>query len=231
MTRHSTRKAGPAAGFTLMEIMVAIAVLAMASMLIWTAFAQTGKAKKVIEETNSRYHQVKVAMRRICSDLSMAYITRNINPEFVTHESVFIGRNEDPDTLDFMTFSHRRRFKDARESDVCEIGYYVEEDPEDREIMSLVRRESRRVDDEPEEGGNKLVLVQDVVEFDVSFYDPSMDQWEDEWDTTQVTGQPNRLPMQVRIRLVVRGPKDEELEFVTQTPIHMMEPVFYSGER
>jgi len=223
-------RSGASAGFTLMEIMVAIAVLAMASMLIWTAFAQTGKAKKVIEQTNNRYHQVKVAMRRICSDLSSAYITRNINPEFVTHESVFIGRNDDPDTLDFMAFAHRRRFKDAREADFCEIGYYVEEDEEDRDIYNLVRRESRRVDDEPEEGGSKLVLVQDVLEFELSYYDPTMDQWEDQWDTTQVTGQPNRLPMQVRIRLVVRGPRGDQLEFVTQTPIQMTEPVFYSGE-
>ncbi len=213
-----------------MEIMVAVAVLAMASTLIWTAFAQTGKAKKVTEQTNSRYHQVRVAMRRICSDLSMAYLTRNLNTEIVTHESVFVGRNDDPDTLDFMTFSHRRRLKDARESDSCEIGYYVEEDPEDRDRQHLVRRESRRIDDEPEEGGGKLVLVEDVLGFDLEFYDVTMDQWEKEWDTTQITGQLNRLPLQVRIRLVVAGPDGEELEFATQTPINITEPVFYSGE-
>jgi general secretion pathway protein J len=212
-----------------MEIMVAIAVLAMASTLIWTAFAQTGKAKKIIEENNSRYHQVKIAMRRICSDLSMAYVTANINPQYPTLESVFIGRDEDPDSIDFMAFAHRRRLKDARESDQCEIGYSVEDDPDDPDIRNLVRRESRRVDDEPEEGGTELVLVRDVLGFELEYYDPTMDMWEKEWDTTQVTGQPNRLPTQVRVRLVVRGPDEEELEFVTQTPIHMTEPVFHSG--
>lgn len=216
-------------GFTLMEVMVAITILAMVSTLIWTAFAQTSKAKKVVESTNDRYHQVKIAMRRLCADLSQAYLSRNINQQLITRESVFIGKNDDPDSLDFMTFGHRRRFKDAQESEQCEVGYYVVEDSEDPDVMNLVRREARRVDDEPEEGGTTLVLVEDVLEFELEYYDPGMDQWEKEWDTTQLTGQPNRLPMQVRIRLVVRGRNDEELVFVTQTPITMTEPVFYTG--
>jgi general secretion pathway protein J len=212
-----------------MEVMVAIAILAMISTLIWTAFAQTNKAKKVVETTNDRYHQVRIAMRRICADLSQAYLTKNVNPEVITHETVFIGRNDDPDTLDMATFSHRRRLKDARESEQCEVGYYVMEDTDDREMMNLVRRQSRKIDDEPEEGGVMLVLVEDVLEFDLEYYDPGMDEWEKEWDTTQLTGQPNRLPAYVRIRLVVRGRNDEELEFVTQTPVRMTEPLFYTG--
>ena len=105
-----------------MEVMVAIAILAMVSALIWTAFAQTARAKKVVEATNDRYHQVKIAMRRICSDLSMAYITRNINQQVIIVESAFIGLNDDPDSLHLMTFSHHRRLKDVRESDQCEVG-------------------------------------------------------------------------------------------------------------
>jgi len=213
-----------------MEVMVAIAILAMISTIIWTAFAQTARNKKVVESTNDRYHQVKIAMRRICADLSQAYLSRNISPEVATFESVFTGKNDDPDSLDFMTFGHRRRLKDARESDRCEVGYFVEEDAEDRDRKNLVRREASKVDEEPEEGGMDLVILEDVLEFDLEYYDPTMDQWEKEWDTTEVTGQPNRLPAQVRIKLVVRGrTEEEELTFVTQMPIGMTEPVFYSG--
>ncbi len=218
------------AGFTLIEVMVAITVLAMASTLIWTAFAQTGKNKKVVEASNDRYHQGMVAMRRICADLAQAVITVNFNPQQPTFESAFMGRNEDPDTIDFMSFAHRRRLRDVHESDQCEIGYSVVEDPEDREIRNLVRRESRRVDDDPEKGGARLVLVEDVLEFDLQYYDAAMDQWEDEWDTTQVSGKPNQLPPQVRIRLVIRGAgKDEDLTFVTQTGVAMIEPLFNQG--
>ncbi|MBW2260765.1 MAG: prepilin-type N-terminal cleavage/methylation domain-containing protein [Deltaproteobacteria bacterium] len=217
------------AGFTIMEIMVAIAILAMVSTLIWTAFAQTSRAKKVVETTNDRYHQIRIAMRRICSDLSQAYLSRNMNPQLITRESVFIGQNDDPDSLDMMTFSHRRRYKNARESEQCEVGYYVVEDAENPDQMNLVRREARRVDDEPEEGGITLVLIEDVLEFDLEYFDAPMDEWQDEWDTTQVTGEANRLPMQVRIRIVIRGRNDEELEFVTQTAVRMTEPVFYTG--
>jgi general secretion pathway protein J len=218
------------AGFTLMEVMVAIAILAMVSTLIWTAFAQTSRAKKVVEASNDRYHQAMIAMRRICSDLSMAYITQNINQQAITTESVFIGHNDDPDTLDFMAFAHRRRLKDVKESDQCELGYRLVEDPEDRDRRNLVRREAFQVDDEPEKGGRTQILLEDALEFDLEYYDPAMDQWEKEWDTTQVTGHPNRLPTQIRVKLVIRGSrKDEELTFVTQTPIGMTEPVFYTG--
>jgi general secretion pathway protein J len=213
-----------------MEVMVAIAILAMVSALIWTAFAQTARAKKVVESANDRYHQVKIAMRRICSDFSMAYITRNINQQVIIVESAFIGENDDPDTLHMMTFSHRRRLKDVRESDQCEVSYSVEEDLEDPDIMNLVRRETPRIDDDPEKGGRKLVLLQDVLDFQLEYYDPGMDEWEDEWDTTQLTSHPNQLPAQVRIKLVIRGnEEDEELTFTTQTPIGMTKPVFYTG--
>lgn len=217
------------AGFTIMEVMVAITILAMVSTLIWTAFAQTNRAKKVVETTNDRYHQIRIAMRRICADMSQAYLSRNMNPQLITRESVFIGQNDDPDSLDMMTYSHRRRYKNARESEQCEVGYSVEEDPENPDQLNLVRREARRVDDEPEKGGTKLVLVEDVLAFDLEYYDAAMDEWQEEWDTTQVTGEANRLPVQVRIRIVIRGRNDEELEFVTQTPVKMTEPVFYTG--
>ena len=219
-------RAGRTSGFTLIEVMVAITILAISSTLIWTAFAQTGKNKKTVEAVNDRYRQGMIAMRRICADLSQAFITLNVNPHLPTIESAFMGRNEDPDTLDFMAFAHRRRLRDVHESDQCEVGYSVEEDPDDGEIMNLVRRESRRADDDPEKGGARMVLVEDVLEFDLEYYDPAMDQWDEEWDTTQVSGKPNQLPPQVRIRLVIRGAgKEDDLTFVTQTGVAMQEPL------
>jgi general secretion pathway protein J len=52
--------------------------------------------------------------------------------------------------------------------------------------------------------------------------------WTETWDTTQAAGQPNRLPLQVRITLELKGgrrPKDDSdrgsLRFQTQVVLPM----------
>lgn len=51
------------------------------------------------------------------------------------------------------------------------------------------------------------VLLEDVEDFQLEYLDPVSGEWLDSWDTTQAaTGQPNRLPTQVRILLEVPDP-------------------------
>ena len=215
-----------------MEVMIALAVLAVISTLIWSAFSQSSSNRKVIEKSLDRYHQVAVAFEKIAGDLSMGHLSRNTGPvekSSFTEQADFLGRNEDPDTLDFTTFSHQRRFLDAKEGDRCEVGYSVEEDDEKKGMHNLVRRETTRVDDKPERGGKYTVLVEDVVSFDLEYYDMAMDKWEKEWDTTQATGFQGRLPLQVRVYLTVYDEYDREVDFATQITLDLQMPVIFSG--
>lgn len=217
---------------TLMEVMIAIAILAVIATMIWTAFAQTSKNRKVIEKALDRYHQVTVAFDKIASDLSMAHISRNINTtetKSFTSEPGFIGRNDDPDTVNFTSFAHMRRYLDAKESDRCEVGYLVEEDPTVPNVFNLVRREATLIDEEPDRGGKRTVILEDVVAFDLEYYDVVMDKWEKEWDTTQATGQIGRLPMQVRVYLTIHDEYGKEVEFATQIPLDVPIPIMFSG--
>ena len=75
----------------------------------------------------------------------------------------------------------------------------------------LVRRESSRIDDDPETGGQQMILVDEVREFELEYFDPISMAWVDGWDTAGT--ETNRLPAQVRIRLVVPSivdPDDDE---------------------
>ena len=56
-----------------------------------------------------------------------------------------------------------------------------------------------------------------------------MMEWLEDWDTTQAMGQGNRLPEQVRIRILVRGRRGEEKEYVTQAPVMITMPLLASG--
>ena len=107
--------------------------------------------------------------------------------------------------LDFTSFSPRRLYRDAHESDQNELSYFVLDHPtpEDPDQRVLVRREQNRVDDDPQTGGTLQILVEDVVDFEVEYLDHVSGEWVDAWDTREVTHQPNRLPAQVKLMLTV----------------------------
>ena len=90
----------------------------------------------------------------------------------------------------------------------------------------LIRRESPILDLEPLEGGQYLVILEDVVSFELEYFDLTMEQWEEEWDTTEMVGQAGFLPHQVRVKIVVHDRKGEEVTFGTQIPIPMRTPIW-----
>jgi general secretion pathway protein J len=221
-------RAGSRRGVTLIEIMVATAILSMVSAMIWASFDQGARVTRQVEASQDQYHEAQVALSVITRDLASAFLSKHVNPTEPMAVYSFVGESEGrADRLDFDSFSHRRTVRDSHESDQCEVGYYGASDLEDPSLTNLVRRESPIIDDEPREGGRRLILVRDVVEFDVTYYDREQDTWEESWDSTQATtGQPDRLPDQVRILLTVRD-GDQELTFTTQVPIHLHEALLF----
>jgi len=229
MRRFGEGRRGASRGMTLIEIMVASAILAIITAMIWVSFDQGNRAIKAVEASQDQYHEAEIALSVIARDLASAYLTRHINPSNPVAEYVFAAEDRSPiDTLNFVSFAHRRTVRDSHESDQCEVGYYGAADPDDASVTNLIRRESPIIDDEPTRGGHRLILARNVVEFDLSFYEREQQDWVDEWDTTQAsTGHPDRLPDQVRILLTVREGRDQDLTFTTQVPIHLHEALLF----
>src|SRR5690606_11216485 len=103
------------------------------------------------------------------------------------------------------SFAHRRLDRDVHESDQVEISYFGSPDPEQGGVVDLARRSSVILDLEPTTGGRVEVLATDIDLFDLQFLDPLTGMWEDTWDSTSTIAQANRLPLQVRITLVLNG--------------------------
>jgi general secretion pathway protein J len=85
------------------------------------------------------------------------------------------------------------------------VGYFVTKDPDVADKMDLVRREQTPIDIDPLRGGTVNVVAEDVDQFDVHYLDPQTSSWTETWDSMQVGGQPNRLPLEVKITLVLKG--------------------------
>jgi general secretion pathway protein J len=202
-----TRRARAASrGMTLIEVMVAIGILAMIAVLIHGVIDSLARGKKAEGMRTDRAHEGREALQRIVRDLSAAYLSLHVPeiPALVTEKTAFVGRSSIPfDRVDFTAFAHRRTERDAHESDQAEVGYFVVGDPDVPEKMDLVRREQTPIDIDPLKGGVIDVVAEDVSEFHVRYLEPLTGQWVDTWDSMQVTGQPNRLPLEVSIRLVL----------------------------
>jgi general secretion pathway protein J len=193
-------------GMTMIEVIVAVGVLAMVAVLMHGVIDSLSRGKKGEAIRSERVHEGREAMQRIVRDLSSAYLSLHVpsNPALITEKTAFVGRSSSH-RLDFTAFAHRRTDRDAHESDQAEVGYFLAKNPDFPEQKDLARREQTPIDFDPLKGGIVNVVAEDVDQFEVKFLDPMTSLWVDTWDSTQVSGQPNRLPLEVQIKLVLNG--------------------------
>jgi hypothetical protein len=78
-------------------------------------------------------------------------------------------------------------------------------------------------------------LATDIDLFDLQYLDAQTGQWQETWDTSQTTGQPDRLPLQVRVILVLNGGSRAAadrgrgtLRFVTKVGLNMLQPLTFA---
>jgi general secretion pathway protein J len=199
-------------GMSLIEVMIAITILAMISTLVYSGFTTTARHKARIEQELDRSHLVSAALERMVRELSMAYVSQQTNASnqngVGTVLTTFLGKDQGTrDRLDFTAFAHQRLYRNAHESDQCEISYFVTPHPDDGQRLVLARREQNRIDDRPDRGGRVEILLDDVKGIDFEYLDPMTVEWVRTWDAIGAAGQPNRLPMQVRIVLSLPDPR------------------------
>lgn len=227
-------------GLTLIEVMVAIGVLSMISTILYGAFATMRNSKQGIERLTDRYREGRLALARISRELQSAYLSMHapIDPQLKMSQTVFVGTPAAPaDRLDFVSFSHRRLDRDARESDQAEISYFGSEDPERSGVIDLARRTQTPIDLEPQTGGRVEILATDIDLFKLEYLDPLTGEWLESWDTTQATGQLDRLPLQVRVLLVLNGGQRrgtdksrEPIKLVTKIALPIAQPLRFATQ-
>lgn len=192
------RRAPHNAGFTLVEVMLAVAILASLTALMWASIANMFATRDVIEARTERYHQVRVTMNRMAKEIAAAYIA---GPEFGAEllpgeesmatmtvdeqmdEAKFqasgaqrfqfgmIGRDG---KLNFTTMAHVRTMDRERASDHAEIGYFTRTDrnEEGRMVKMLMRREDVSADDDLEKGGVVYKMLPELDKIEFEYWDP-----------------------------------------------------------
>jgi general secretion pathway protein J len=215
---------------TMIEVIVAMAIVTMMMLAVWRSFSATMIATERTVDIQERYASVRNAMDRMAIELSTAYLSFNQNPAEPRFLTFFEGRSEaGGDSVTFSSFAHLRVRRDSNEGDQSVIQFFLEQDPEDSTRTHLYRRETRRLTgDRPEDlrrYAPAYVLCEDVHSLEFQYWDPIRYEWFDEWRTTVSEGQMDRLPPRVRIKLGIMN-DDRQIEyFVTQTLLPMQEKI------
>ena len=217
-------------GMTLLEIMIAIAILVMMMTIAWRMIASTSSSRRGVEKYEERNHELRMAMSRVVRDFESSYISRNedINNSHPRTMMVCKPGSKVPD-IRFSTLSHRVLWADANESEQTVIQYLPHNNPDKPGEVDWIRREQRRQSNQPpeEEPSDYDVLVRDIESVKLEFWNWKNLEWQDHWDTTQGDGQRGWLPGRVRITLTVKG-QDHDIKLVTQARIYMQEMLNFS---
>ncbi len=216
----------PASGFTLIEVLIAIAILSIITALVAGSFAPLIGAKETVEAEADRYHGLRLAIARMSREVSMAYLSDRFDPKrFRERPTHFVGDDSgNDDKLRFTTLGHVRLFEDAKESDQSVVEYRVGRDPDRRDRNVLFRREKTVIDDQPDQGGNEVILAEDIEGLDFQYWDVKKKEWVSEWDTNDMEHK-NHLPERVRITLVAKDEQGKERKYTTQARVFLKYPL------
>jgi prepilin-type N-terminal cleavage/methylation domain-containing protein len=213
-------------GMTLLEVMVSMALMVGMLTLGWSTFSNGLTIKRMSEEGDERYHEIRVAMSRMVDDLSSAHISANEDKNLQERRTLFIGKDtSDVNELRFSSMAHRVLWADANESEQTLIAYYAEDDVEDSGKTNLIRRESRRLSNEQwrSEPAEIDVLLRDIKKVEFEYYDWREKEWRETWDTTKADGQQGRLPSRVRVTIELKNANDDDFKFTTQARLMLQE--------
>ena len=195
-------------GFTLIELMLTVAILAGMMAIIYGVLQSTIAAADKVEEINASSEIGPTIMSIIRRDLEEAIL---IDPE----KEYFWGRNfslgGDADRLDFVTTVTSYGLEEKPEGAVYisvdkkekfytvnEAGYQARPNDKEAGLFILYRREQLFYDDRPLEGGKLTELYDRVKSFNLQYYDGT--QWLDDWNNVTKN---KKLPQAVSVKLII----------------------------
>lgn len=204
---------GAGGGFTLLEVLLAMAILAAVASVVFAAFSTTGRSVQQADAVRDDVDLARTLMARMSNDIANAYIkglgSRGIF--FGKKESVEIdGQERRFDALSLTTLTNWRR-PGTRESELWEVGYLFKERPEGTGRV-LFRREKRELNNEVPvlEGGEEYEVTGRIGSLQLR-YSADNRTWKDDWDSRKTPV----LPRQAEITLML----DDGRVFVTRVDV------------
>lgn len=194
-------------GFTLIEVMVALAILSMLSLLVAQTMKSSMDNRTRAAAEIARESRVADAIRIIKADVASAFHYRDLNsyanptptppvpgvpavappnpanptPKIKTE---FVGEKE---AMYFTTLSNVRVLQDSPESDQAKVGYFLkscssgEARGKRTQSKCLFRSSTPILDEDVTKPGPEVVLLENVEEFKLRYLGPGKEELQDAW--------------------------------------------------
>lgn len=235
-------------GFTLIELMLAITILAIVMGIVFSSFASSRRAYEIVEGKSEVYQLGRAVLAQIADEINASYLF--LDRGRITR-GIFLSKNErmgemDQDTLWFTSFGADTLTGAmvpgaAPEETQMAIEYSAIVGP-DNDRLYLIRRlqpfmdvenfNPRPFNGDPTRFGQIAVIASEtnpidenlryvLTGFNLMFRDGETLEWVEDWNVVEeVTA--GRLPVAVEIQLVFEDRYGKQLVFATRTEIPMI---------
>ncbi len=198
-------------GFTLIETLLTVSILAVMSILAAQTIQRSMQAKVKLQDQIDDLSRVRDALRLMERDLGLAYHHRDFEKE-IADKVKALGKptpppgqpgfapppdppevreapRQDPTTffvgsdseMNFVTLNNSRIQSNARQADFQEVGYTLKDCREKNQGKCLWRRTSAVVDSDVSRGGNDIALLDHVQELKFRYIGKGKQDWVTEW--------------------------------------------------
>ncbi len=198
-------------GFTLIETLLTVAILAVMSILAAQTIQRSLQAKVKLQDQIDDLSRVRDSLRLMERDLALAYHHRDFekdisdnlkklnrptpapgNPNFAPPPEtpeVREAPRQDPTTffagaaeaINFVTLNNSRIQANSRQADFQEVGYSLKDCRESSQGKCIWRRNSAVVDSDVTRGGNEIALLDHVQELKFRYIGKGKQDWVSEW--------------------------------------------------
>ena len=195
--------------FTLVELLVAIAIFGLVVMAIYATWTLLIKSAKIGQDAAAQIQRERIAMRTMKEALASVMSFQADQENYA-----FLAANEDNGSLSFVARLPEMFPRSSRLAfdgfDVRRVSFSVENSKELDQQRQLVLRQTPLLKDmDSDEKELPYVVAKGVNKMELQFYDLKKNDWVDEWTRT------NELPKMVKIKL----------EFVRKNPKQPYAPV------
>ena len=206
-------------GFTLIEILIAIFILATVLTTVYAAYTGTFRIAKDTRLGDNIYSMARTAINRMTKDLESVCGYRN-SFKFASTKS------EDVMELSFLSSAHLN-FYDEKSSGIAIINYVVMEG--DEKESRILKRKDELYRNQPEKAEKEVsmdggyILCKGLQSLTYKFYDNSGEEY-DSWDShSDLESQKDKAPAVISIQMDFINPdnRDRPYRFMTKVFLPM----------
>jgi|ADurb_Ile_03_Slu_FD_contig_41_1939066_length_1710_multi_2_in_0_out_0_2 prepilin-type N-terminal cleavage/methylation domain-containing protein len=218
LNTHNCRR--PAAcGFTLLEILIAIVILAVVLSTIYASYTGTLRVIRDLETGDRIYSMARSSLDRMMIDLSCAG---------AYEEGSDFGTRRDPSgkaagSLTFISTAATNFENNTLLEGIAKITYYLEQDLENGGYNLMRREEPLDAKSPSNTGSQAFILCRGLQSMAFRFYDSGGKEY-DSWDSAPTGSSESKpLPRAVAIHLTFENPADRNLPYRFMTKILLAE--------